>query len=382
MSQQTELAWQNAQGGPSASLEERLNRMRLFWRFVQDELMPFPGRTLASTRIVIAVVATVIICEMLRMPFIAYSAYAIFFVANDDGRVSLKLGILGLISATLALALATVVSICFMDTPWFRLPVTLFLMAAALWLSRAAAMPVMVLIGRFVAIIFALYLSLADTVFDAETLTESTLWLWSVVAVPVGITVLVSIILTKPASTSSPAKKEEQKKGFLLDDAFNNPEYVRFAGRTILAISICEIFMNAVAWPNIRTCMITCAATALSAMKAQRQKQILRIAGVCVGGLVGVGSIVYLVPHMETIVGLLLLIAPCTFFFAWVAHSSPRLSYAGFQMALAFYIVLLPGFETSIDLTIIRDRFVGILLGTTVMWIVFDHLWPSSDQLI
>ena len=110
-----------------------------------------------------------------------------------------------------------------------------------------------------------------------ETLTESTLWLWSVCAVPVGITVLVSLIFTKPPSASSPVKKEDEKKGFLLEDAFSNPEYIRFAGRTILAITICEVFMNAVAWPNIRTCMITCAATALSAMKAQRQKQVLRI---------------------------------------------------------------------------------------------------------
>ena len=377
MSQQTELAWQAASG---ASVEERFDKIRLFWRFIADELKPFPGRALGATRIVIAVVATVIVCETLRIPFIAYSAYAIFFVANDDGRISLKLGILGIISATLALALATVVSICFMDAPWFRLPVTLFLMAAALWLSRASAMPVMVLIGRFVAVIFALYLSLADTIFDAETLTESTLWLWSVAAVPVGITVLVSLIFTKPPSASSLAKKQEEKKGILLEDAFSNPDYFHFAGRTILAIAICEVFMNAVAWPNIRTCMITCAATALSAMKAQRQKQVLRISGVCVGGLAGVGAIVYLIPRMDSIVGLVLLIAPCTFAFAWVAHSSPRLSYAGFQMALAFYIVMLPGFETSIDLTTIRDRFVGILLGTTVMWIVFDHLWPSSQR--
>jgi multidrug resistance protein MdtO len=115
-------------------------------------------------------------------------------------------------------------------------------------------------------------------------------------------------------------------------------------------------------------------------VKDQRQKQALRISGVCLGGLAGLGAIVYLVPHMDTIVSLLLLIAPCTFLFAWVARSSPRLSYAGFQMALAFYIVLLPGFETSIDLTTIRDRFIGILVGITVMWMVFDHLWPSPEQ--
>ena len=379
MSHQSESAWESAPGGPNASVEDRIDKVRLFWRFIAEELTPFPGRTLAATRIVIAVIATVIVGETLRIPFIAYSAYSVFFIANDDGRLSLKLGFIALMSATAALAIATIVSICFMDTPWFRLPATLLLMTAALWLSRASALPVFELIGRFMAIILALYLSLADTVFDPENLTESTLWLWSVVAVPVGITVLVSLIFSIPSASSS-VKKEEKKKGFLLEDAFANPEYVRFAGRTILAITICEVFMNAVTWPGIRTCMITCAATALSAMQAQRQKQALRISGVCVGGVIGIGSIIYVIPHLNSIVGLLLLIAPCTFFFAWVARSSPRLSYAGFQMALAFYILLLPGFETSIDLTTIRDRFIGILVGTTVMWIVFDHLWPSPRQ--
>jgi len=42
--------------------------------------------------------------------------------------------------------------------------------------------------------------------------------------------------------------------------------------------------------------------------------------------------------------------------------------------------MLLPGFETSIDLTAIRDRFVGILVGITVMWIFFDHLWHISSR--
>ena len=375
MSQQTESAWLAAPGGPTASVAERINRIRLFWQFIADELKPFPGRGFAAARIVIAVVATVIVCETLRIPYVSYSAYAVFFVANDDGRLSVKLGIMAMLSATLALAACTGVSICFMDTPWLRLPATFILLATALWLSRAAALPVFVLMGRFMAVIIALYLSLADIFFDAESLTQSTLWLWSVAGVPVGLTVLVNLIFTNPHAASSPVKKEEEK-GILLEDAFTNPEYLRFAGKTMLAIGMCEVFMNAVTWFGIRTCLITCAVTALSAMDAQRQKQTLRVAGVCLGGLVGLGSIVYLVPHMDRIVSLSLLIAFCTYLFAWVALSSFRLAYAGFQMALAFYYVLLPGFETSIDLTTIRDRFIGILVGTTAMWISFDHLWP------
>jgi multidrug resistance protein MdtO len=138
--------------------------------------------------------------------------------------------------------------------------------------------------------------------------------------------------------------------------------------------------MNAVDWPGIRTSMITCVVTALATVGAQRQKQLLRLTGACAGGLMGLASIVYLVPQMDTIVSLSLLVAAGTACCAWVAAGSVRASYAGFQMALAFYIMLLPGFDTSIDLTGIRDRFVGILVGITAMWIFFDHLWHTSSR--
>ena len=138
--------------------------------------------------------------------------------------------------------------------------------------------------------------------------------------------------------------------------------------------------MNAVDWPGIRTCMITCVVTALATAGAQRQKQLLRLAGACVGGLMGLAAVVYLVPHLDTIMGLTLLVAAGTACCAWVAAGSVRSSYAGFQMALAFFIMLLPGFETSIDLTAIRDRFVGIIVGIMAMWIFFDHLWHTSSR--
>jgi uncharacterized membrane protein YccC len=107
---------------------------------------------------------------------------------------------------------------------------------------------------------------------------------------------------------------------------------------------------------------------------------LLRLTGACVGGLMGLGAIIFLVPKMDSIVGLSLLVAAGTACCAWVAAGSVRSSYAGFQMALAFYIMLLPGFDTSIDLTAIRDRFVGILVGITAMWIFFDQLWPVSSR--
>ena len=69
---------------------------------------------------------------------------------------------------------------------------------------------------------------------------------------------------------------------------------------------------------------------------------------------------------------------------AYVATSSTRLSYVGLQMAFAFYLINVTDFSISTDLTIGRDRAVGVLLGITMMGIVFERLNPASaaEQMV
>src|SRR5262245_13708332 len=63
--------------------------------------------------------------------------------------------------------------------------------------------------------------------------------------------------------------------------------------------------------------------------------------------------------------------------------SSPRLSYFGLQMALAFYLINLQEFKIQTSLEVARDRVLGILLGLFMMWIVFDQLWgaPAAVEM-
>jgi hypothetical protein len=49
-------------------------------------------------------------------------------------------------------------------------------------------------------------------------------------------------------------------------------------------------------------------------------------------------------------------------------------------MALAFYLMLIPDFDTSVDLTAIRDRFIGILTGITAMWLFVDYPETKSSS--
>src|SRR5262249_20818439 len=81
-------------------------------------------------------------------------------------------------------------------------------------------------------------------------------------------------------------------------------------------------------------------------------------------------------PYVDTIVGLAMLFAFVTGVAAYVATSSPRLSYVGLQIAFAFYLINATSFNISLDLTIGRDRAIGVLLGIAAMWLVFERLFP------
>jgi multidrug resistance protein MdtO len=60
---------------------------------------------------------------------------------------------------------------------------------------------------------------------------------------------------------------------------------------------------------------------------------------------------------------------------AWITTATPRLSYLGVQLALAFYLINLQEFAMQSSLAIARDRIFGVLLGLLCMWLVFDRLW-------
>lgn len=91
--------------------------------------------------------------------------------------------------------------------------------------------------------------------------------------------------------------------------------------------------------------------------------------------MIGMGAQVFILPHIDSIGAFTILFIAVTVVAAWFATSSPRLSYFGVQMAIAFYLINLQEFKIQVSLEVARDRVVGILLGISMMWLVFDHLW-------
>ena len=167
-----------------------------------------------------------------------------------------------------------------------------------------------------------------------------------------------------------------------LPDAFQNPEYQRFALAGCLAATICYVLYNALDWPGIgTTAILTCIVTGLSTIGASLQAQLLRLGGFIVGGLVlGISAQILILPGIDSVFGFALFFAAATALAAWFATSSPRLSYFGVQIALAFYFVNLQDFQIQTDLTIARDKVIGVLLGILAMGFLFERFGAKSDQ--
>lgn len=162
-------------------------------------------------------------------------------------------------------------------------------------------------------------------------------------------------------------------------DAFSNPEHLRYILGGTLAAMFCYIFYVSLDWPGLSTSVTTCVLTALTTIGSSRQKQILRVAGFVLGGIVaGLGAQIFVLPYIDSIGGFTVLFAIMTAVAAWIGTSSSRLSYAGVQFAFAFYLVHLSDFSIQTNLAVARDRVLGVLLGITMMWLVFERLFPRS----
>jgi multidrug resistance protein MdtO len=162
-------------------------------------------------------------------------------------------------------------------------------------------------------------------------------------------------------------------------DALSNPAHWQFALKTTIAIMIVYGVYTMLDWPGLLTSIVTVFFVALGSVGETVHKLVLRLSGAIIGGLLAGLSIVFLIPHFTDIGQLCALTAVVALFAGWVATSSERLSYAGMQIALAFFMGLLQTYSPANDLTVLRDRIVGILLGNVAMTLVFSGLWPESS---
>lgn len=186
----------------------------------------------------------------------------------------------------------------------------------------------------------------------------------------------------EPLATQPKSEQHAAKGTFFHQDAFSNPIYIRFALKVLLAVFLSYTLYTSIGLFEIHTAMVTCFVVALSSSGDTLQKSTLRIIGCLVGVAMGVFSVYFVVPHLSDPGHLFLLITIGSFIAGWVATGSYRVQYAGFQMALAFFICVLPGsplsFGPNYDLADAGYRILGILVGIAIMGLVFSLIWPEK----
>jgi len=182
-------------------------------------------------------------------------------------------------------------------------------------------------------------------------------------------------------NTPNESSHSSKSKDLFVSDAFTNAAHVHFALKVTLAGMFCYIVYMAIDWTGIHTALITCTFIALESTEATLYKGTLRIVGCVIGGALALFTIVFLMPHMETIASLVVVVACASAIAGWVATGSERISYAGLQIAFAFFYGLFQGFAPDTDLDNVRDRVVGILFGLIVTGLVFQYIWPERAQL-
>jgi multidrug resistance protein MdtO len=179
-----------------------------------------------------------------------------------------------------------------------------------------------------------------------------------------------------PPAQTQPAKHKQ----LLVPDAFSNPAHWQFALKTTIGVMVVYITYTLLNYPTMRTSVVTCFFVALGSLGETVHKLTLRVSGAIIGGLVAGICIVWVLPHMTDIGQLCALVAVVAAGAGWIATSSERLAYLGMQIAFAFFLGVLQGYAPATDLSLLRDRVAGILLGNVVMTLVFSMFWPESAR--
>ena len=348
---------------------------------LRHELAPTSARKIRTAIMVGGAVLCVIISMTLQVPQLATSAYMIFFASKETKLLTKNTGLGGIIALTIGIGATLLLYKFTYGHPELRIPGMAIALFLGMWLSRVLVMgPLGFLFGFVVAV----SQSVGEEVSSPELLVRGLLWLWVALAYAIALTVVLNLLFLPdtPKTVARPKPKSEPDgRGLFVPDAFTNPAHVHFALKVTFAAMFCYIVYEAIDWSGIHTAFITCTFIALESTEATLYKGTLRIVGCVIGGALALFSIVFLMPHMETIASLVVLVACASAIAGWVAAGSEQISYAGLQLAFAFFYSVFQGYAPDTDLDNVRNRVAGILFGLVVTGLVFKYIWPERARI-
>ncbi len=336
------------------------------------ELAPTPERARRTAIMVGAAVLCVIISMTLQVPELSVTAYMPFFISQETKLKTIIVGAIGLIGLTIGIGVSLLLYKFTYGHPELRIPGMAIAIFLGMWLSRVFVIGPL---GFLIGFVVTATQSVGEAVPSPELLVRGILWLWVAIAYGAGLTVVLNTLFLPDAA--GPPAHLPKPKSFFVSDAFTNAAHVHFALKVTFAAMFCYIVYMAIDWSGIHTALITCTFIALETTGATLHKGILRIGGCVIGGALALLTIVFLMPHMETIASLVVVVACASAIAGWVAAGSEMISYAGLQIAFAFFYSVFQGYAPDTDLDNVRNRVVGILFGLIVTGLVFAYIWPE-----
>ena len=174
-----------------------------FGSFLREELAPRPGRLAGAVRTAVCCCVVTAVAMVLQIPDPFLAAFLVFVISREDVVASVVVGLAAVVATTLAIALALVItafdagsSPLFGFLSWRSSRWPPCTPRARFRVGPAAFLAGFVLVKLQAAI---------DGAPNTEELVRGMLWLWVVVALPVGVVVLVQL-----ATGQRPATKARQ----------------------------------------------------------------------------------------------------------------------------------------------------------------------------
>src|SRR6059058_1121466 len=173
---------------PVRTLPERIPLLH----FLQTELAPFPGRAIATFRVVVACSVVLVLCMTLRVPESHLAVWIVTRVAMEESSESLLTGIVFLIALTVGLAIPLVLLTFTMDQAWLRF----CLMAAMAFLGLFLRQTFVIgALGFVIGLIGAVLMTAPDFIPIPELVVRGSLWLWPVFALGISAAVAANLLI-------------------------------------------------------------------------------------------------------------------------------------------------------------------------------------------
>lgn len=163
------------------------------------DLQPTPGRLGTTLRIVLASILTLLLLLVWQVPFASIALYFVFIVGRDSPSVSVRSGVMSMLTLVAAVATELSVVALFDNDPVARILGVAIVSCLAGMLVVATTVPILPSTWGF---IFCTLIALWERHAPADTLVKGSLWILAATGIAVGCSVLIEYVFV----TRNPAE--------------------------------------------------------------------------------------------------------------------------------------------------------------------------------